>query len=44
MRITGKTMNEYAQKRGYPNWYKFREHVGYQVAQYALKQIELEEE
>lgn len=44
MRITGKKMNEYAQKRGYTNWYDFREHVGYQVAQDALEQIKLEAE
>ena len=44
MRITGKKMNEYAQGRGYTNWYEFRENVGYQVAQEALEQIELEED
>lgn len=44
MRVTGKIMNEYAQGRGYPNWYKFCEDVGYQVAQEALEQIKLEEE
>ncbi|WP_269189779.1 hypothetical protein [Weissella cibaria] len=43
MRVTGKTMNEYAVSRGYTNWYEFREDVGYQVAQDALEQIELEE-
>ena len=44
MRITGKKMNEYAQGCGYTNWYEFREDVGYQVAQEALKQITLEAE
>ena len=44
MRVTGKMMNEYAQGRGYTNWYEFREDVSYQVAQEALKQIELEED
>ena len=42
MRITGKKMNEYAQGRGYTNWYEFREDVGYKVAQEALEQIELD--
>ena len=42
MRITGNKMNEYAQGRGYTNWYEFREDVGYQVAQEALEQIKLE--
>ena len=42
MHITGKKMNEYAQSRGYTNWYEFREDVGYQVVQEALKQIELD--
>lgn len=32
MRVTGKMMNEYAQGRGYTDWYEFREDVGYQVA------------
>ena len=44
MRITGKKMNEYAQGRGYTNWYEFREDVGYQAAQEALEQIKLEED
>lgn len=44
MRVTGKIMNEYAQGRGYTDWYEFREDVGYQVAQKALEQIELEED
>lgn len=43
MRITGKKMNEYAQGRGYTNWYEFSEDVGYQAAKEALKQIELED-
>ncbi|WP_281493146.1 hypothetical protein [Weissella cibaria] len=43
MRITGKLMNEYAQGRGYTNWYKFLEDVDDWVAQEALEQIELEE-
>lgn len=44
MRVTGKMMNEYAQGRGYTDWYEFREDVCYQVAQEALKQITLEAE
>ena len=43
MRITGKKMNEYAQGRGYTNWYEFSEDVGYQATKKALKQIELED-
>ena len=43
MHITGKKMNEYAQGRGYTNWCESREDVGYQVAQEALEQIEVEE-
>ena len=42
MGVTAKLMNEYAQGRGYTNWYEFREDVGYQAAQEALEQIELE--
>ncbi|WP_257739351.1 hypothetical protein [Weissella cibaria] len=41
MRITGKKMNEYAQGRGYTNWYEFREDVVYKEAQEALKQIKV---
>jgi len=41
MRITGKKMNEYAQGRGYTNWYEFREYVVYKEAQEALKQIKV---
>lgn len=44
MRVTGKIMNEYAQGRGYTDWYEFREDVGYKEAQEALKQITMEAE
>ena len=44
MGVTANQMKEYAEGRGYTDWYEFREDVGYQVAQEALKQITLEAE
>lgn len=43
MRVTGKMMNEYAQGRGYTDWYEFREDAEYKEVQEALEQIKLED-
>ena len=42
MGVTANQMKEYAEGRGYTNWYEFRKDVGYNEAREALKQIELE--